>query len=126
MAIIRKRRDIITENLENELKHNRRNLKQIINRTKREKWKELCKELEDDIWRQEFQIAMKSLKANQIPYPKIRKKITEALFPTTDDTRTIRGKVEETDITPLTREELRLAEKRIKNWKAPGMDGVPS
>lgn len=92
------------EEEEKELKQLRKNLKKTINRTKKVKWKELCEELEKDVWGQGYQIAMRSLQANKLPYslPKEqKKKIVEDLFPRTQDTRERRVKVNGKDIPPF-------------------------
>lgn len=103
-------------------------MKKNINRTKRAKWKELCKELEEDVWGQGYHIAMRSLNAGKVPYslPKTQKKIAEDLFPSTDDFRARRERENEESIVPFTGEELREVERKIKSCKAPGMDEVPS
>lgn len=48
---------------ENELRDQRKVLKREIERAKKEQWKRLCERLEEDVWGEEYRIALSSLKA---------------------------------------------------------------
>lgn len=111
---------------DHELKTKRKELKQLIYKSKRTCWKLLVDEAQDDIWGQAYKIAYRKLSGN-LPYQLSTEKkieyITE-LFPTNNNPR--KQKIRRTDnIRKFTKEEMENAGKALKSGKAPGPDGIP-
>lgn len=126
----RKRGDQLNERtiaqLMEEYKNKKKELKKCIIVSKNQHWKNLCRELDNNLWGNGFKIAMKHLKKPFLPYTLPKEKILEivdTLFPDNDDSwnrgSLIRG------VEPFTYGELETAIKNMKNGKAPGPDRIP-
>lgn len=104
----------------------KKDLRKLINASKREHWRKLCNELDKDIWGgQGYKMAMKGLKSMtpyDIPTDK-KKEIVLVLFPRDDDPCRYKHYLENAN--PFSMDELSSAVKRIKGGKAPGLDGIP-
>lgn len=114
-----------TDNIINEYKINRKTLRILISSSKRNLWKQVCNEVENDIWGQGYKIAMKGLGIPPVPYEIgiVRKlEIVNELFPKTND----EWKRHEApaDAPPFTMDELRLAGEKLKTGKAAGLDDI--
>lgn len=108
-----------------EYKKCKKELQRLINKSKHEKWEELCNELEADIWGKGYQIAVKKL-TGYLPFElAVEKKleITKGLFPQKHKNWQKCGKFEDVEL--FTEEELKTALRKLKNGKAPGLDGIP-
>lgn len=119
----------ITIRAKEEYREIRKELRNLINKSKREHWGEMCKELDDDIWGNGYKIVIRGIKKHSLPYnPPVQKKLEwcRKLFPE-KETRTLRWTmVQEEDIVPkFTIEELKEAVDTIKNKRAPGLDKIP-
>lgn len=114
------------QDLAQEYKVKKRELKKLISRSKKRHWKDLCEELDNNPWGNGYKIAVMHLKNPTMPYnlPNERKiEIVEGLFPLRSDQWT-RGEVIK-NVERFTREELTVAKNAMKNGKAPGPDNVP-
>lgn len=103
-------------------------LKKAIKSSKRQGWRNLCAELDEDPWGKAYQIAVKGLgKQGPVPpmEPDVVKKIIKDLFPQ-HPRRTPREDQKPTAAPPFTIEELQDAASALKPGKAPGPDGVPT
>lgn len=101
-------------------------LKRLIRQSKREHWKTLCNDLENDIWGAGYKIAMKQLSIQRQPFsPSLDQKVAiiEQLFPQTEDFWT-RGEIAN-EVPAFTVAELLRAAERIKAGRAPGPDHIP-
>lgn len=96
---------------------------QLITKSKAGKWKELCENLDKDIWGDGYRIVMRQT-VKQRPYDlraEKKKEIFKVFFPSIEDKMfppTICGQVK-----PFTKEELYRGVDRIKSGKA--SDGIP-
>lgn len=101
-------------------------LKQVINTSKKENWKSILTNLEDDIWGEGYRIVtghfMKGRTAHRIPTAK-RRKMLRDLFPNTNQS-TSRTETHITTPKPFTMEEFEQAVRSMKNGKFPGPDGL--
>lgn len=97
-----------------------------IKNAKRDKWKELCDEVDADIWGNGYLIVMKGMTG--FP-PKIRlsmtftEEIVTQLFPTHEQTQFQCER--DTPFQPFTGEELEVASQKLKSDKAPGPGKIP-
>lgn len=138
----RKGRTDLCSVLWGELKDLRKQLKYAIKKSKHHCWKELCDNLDCDIWGDGYKIVMKGM----IGFPpKIQltaektEEIVDHLFPNHEslcDNKTVifdcnndnvitDGDIGPVIFSPFTREELKLASERIKKDKAPGPGCIP-
>nr|CAI5852388.1 unnamed protein product [Callosobruchus analis] len=103
----------------------KRLLRNLIRRAKLKAWKDLCDELDEDIWGDGYKIAMKSLGALRTTYQLTDQQkviIAQDLFPSRNETRESITSVQV--VRPFTEDELIGAGCRLKPKKAPGPDGV--
>ncbi|XP_053960468.1 uncharacterized protein LOC128864739 [Anastrepha ludens] len=112
-----------------EYKEAKRILKTVIQKSKKEKWEELRRDINQNPWGLGYKIVLNKLGARQRP-PELSEatmeNIVNTLFPT-HDLRADREYIEENDLPPsFTVEELKAAAATLKNNKAPGPDGIPS
>lgn len=104
----------------------KRDLREKINIAKKNKWADICDELNKDIWGNGYRIVCKKFKLLPIltlrPEEKI--KIVKELFPENEKEIWNREVIQEEDIPLFTLDELIGAFHNIKNKKAPGSDGL--
>lgn len=106
-------------------KESKKELRKLIDESKRQHWKNLCDELNDDIWGDGYKIATRSLRG-LIPYRlplERRREIACLLFPRVTDSWDKIGEI--ADVDPFTLEELNTAAVKMKSGRAPGLDGIP-
>lgn len=106
----------------------KKSLRNEINKSKRELWRKLCEDLEEDIWGNGYKIAVKRIGRFVAPYnPSKEQKIEwcRQLFPNSDKKSTRWIGIPENEVTVFTAEELQTAAKAIKSSRAPGIDKIP-
>lgn len=108
-------------------KNSKRDLNRLIRQSKREHWRGLCGELNDDIWGQGYRLVMQNLKSTPLTFQLAEQrkiKIINALFPTRQDSLT-KENLEEAPM-EFSIKELNEASAKLKTGKAPGPDGIPA
>ncbi|KAI5747429.1 hypothetical protein M8J77_014440 [Diaphorina citri] len=108
----------------------KRKLRQEIEDEKKRKWKELCEDLNRNVWGDAYRIVCKKFKL--LPSislkPEEKRKIAEELFPTDEKMKWKREEVRKEDIQEFTMEEvyeaIRKLIRKLRNKKAPGSDGL--
>lgn len=116
----------IVRGLEEVLKGYQRELKRLINKSKRERWKELCERLDGDIWGDGYRIAMKHLRCPMSPCAleaAAKMSIVKVLFPMSRN-QPLEGDQIIDLPPPFTEAELAEAAGKIKVGKAAGLDGI--
>ncbi|CAB0040424.1 unnamed protein product [Trichogramma brassicae] len=108
----------------------RRLLRVAIKTSKRRCWRQLCDEVDNDVWGKPYRIAMSRLgcpRAKQPSSPLLVRGAVAALFRRVPSGPALRlpRRVEE-PIPAVTLEELKGAQSRIKERSAPGPDGIPN
>lgn len=117
--------------LKTEYKAKRKALRRAIKRTKREKWLELCEEIDSNPWGKPYQIVTKKFGGRK-PIPGIKDptwaaEIVETLFPLDKEGLNYRpNSISVGQIQPFTAEELGCAIAKLKTGKSPGPDGIPN
>lgn len=107
-----------------EYRNARRNLREAIKRSKRERWRELCECVDMDVWGDGYKIATRQMRNPPpvLPAEKVAE-VVNALFPERD---IVRWRVVEVAVVPsFTEEELEAACARLKSGKAAGLDEIP-
>ena len=109
----------------------RRKLRQEIDRSIRDHWKELVDEVENDPWEKAYKIVRKKLKIRQdIPElndPAFVEQVIKDLFPSQiTENRERPDDFEFPEDMLFTLEELQSESKQLKNNKAAGPDGIPN
>lgn len=108
------------------LSERKKRLQRAIRTSKRNSWKELCDEVDKDVWGKGYQITKKRLMGNPHTSAMTMKTVEVVathLFPEhegVDFLRRIPVQVE-----PFTAEELQAACRKMRNKKAPGPIGIP-
>lgn len=102
-------------------------LKKEIRKSKDRCWKELCAELERDVWGSAYKIVTKKfgLKLPTLP-PQVRSETIDRLFPTHRQVTWSRRDIPEGEIEEFTLDELLEARINLAVNKAPGPDHIPS
>ncbi|KAK9692930.1 hypothetical protein QE152_g34807 [Popillia japonica] len=103
----------------------RKGLKALINKSKNEKWKDLCNDLENDMWEKAYKLATKKL-TGYVPYQldiKEKLSIARTLFPKQEKTWNVKSS--NGNFEPFSEEEYRKALHTLRNGLAPGVEGVP-
>lgn len=113
-----------------DFKNLRKYLKQAIQKSKKECFKQLCEEADTNPWGTAYKVVMKKLKSGktaQITCPEMLHNIITTLFPQRQPTviYPIMNQQEE-EIPDVTWDELQQACKNIGDKKAPGPDGIPN
>ncbi|CAB0044541.1 unnamed protein product, partial [Trichogramma brassicae] len=97
---------------------------------KRRCWRQLCDEVNNDVWGKPYRIAMSRLgcpQAKQPSSPLLVRGAVAALFPRVPSGPALRlPRRAEEPIPAVTLEELKGAQSRIKERSAPGPDGIPN
>jgi hypothetical protein len=102
-------------------------LRKAITAAKDKAWKDLCAEVDNDVWRDGYKIVLKKFKT----FPKIqlskeeKLQMAKKLFPTGERRLWQIRPLEEKDITSFTSKELEEEASRLKLGKAPGPDAFP-
>lgn len=112
---------------ERQAKEAKKLLKKAIRIKKKEKWKELLDELDQDPWGLGYKIVSKKLKKQQITKLSIREKVkhVKALFPAQKNEYSAQPDTDWSDEEyGIDKDELMAALERIKPRKAPGPDGI--
>ncbi|CAB0037841.1 unnamed protein product [Trichogramma brassicae] len=97
---------------------------------KRRCWRQLCDEVNSDVWGKPYKIAMSRLRCPQIKQPSsplLVRSAVAAVFPRVPSGPALQlpHRAEE-PIPAVTLEELKGAQSRIKERSAPGLDGIPN
>ncbi|XP_018495155.1 uncharacterized protein LOC108864297, partial [Galendromus occidentalis] len=97
-----------------------------ILKSKRQKWKELCESVKNDIWGLPYQIIREKIgrRRLKIPREKTDKAIAE-LFPKGTPFERPKFLVNPTEIPKITTQEVRAAAEKLATGKANGADGIP-
>lgn len=115
------------ERLKEDLQAAKKELKNEILKSKKSAWKQLCEQLEEDIWGKAYQIVAKKMKT-QNSY-NLSKEDTlqqiEKLFPTTKPERPPEIPAVNTEVATIEEDEVTEAAKQLKIKKAPGPDNIP-
>lgn len=103
----------------------KKELKNTIRKAQAMAWKNLCSELNDNIWGTAYKIVCKRFKMNSTKSLSTdeKMKIAEKLFPT-QELPTWNTSVVDEEIPPFTMDEILQVYTEIKNKKAPGPDGL--
>ncbi|CAB0028290.1 unnamed protein product [Trichogramma brassicae] len=108
----------------------RRLLRVAIKTSKRRCWRQLCDEVDNDVWGKPYKIAMSRLgcpQAKQPSSPLLVRGAVAALFPRVPSGPALRlPRRAEEPIPAVALEELKGAQSRIKERSAPGPDGIPN
>ncbi|CAB0038265.1 unnamed protein product [Trichogramma brassicae] len=108
----------------------RRLLRVAIKTSKRRCWRQLCDEVDNDVWGKPYKVAMSRLgcpQAKQPSSPLLVRGAVAALFPRVPSGPALRlPRRAEEPILAVTLEELKGAQSRIKECSAPGPDGIPN
>lgn len=114
------------ERLKEDLQAAKKELKNEILKSKKSAWKQLCEQLEEDIWGKAYQIVAKKMKT-QNSY-NLSKEDTlqqiEKLFPTTKPERPPEIPAVNTEVATIEEDEVTEAAKQLKIKKAPGPDNI--
>uniref|UniRef100_A0ABD2WNF7 Reverse transcriptase domain-containing protein n=1 Tax=Trichogramma kaykai TaxID=54128 RepID=A0ABD2WNF7_9HYME len=108
----------------------RRLLRVAIKTSKRRCWRQLCDEVDSDIWGRPYRIAMLRLRCPQTRQPSsplLVRGAVAALFPRVPSGPALQLPRRAGELVPaVTLEELKGAQSRIRERSAPGPDGVPN
>lgn len=101
-------------------------LREEINKSKRESWKKLCNELNKNVWGNGYKIVCNKFKVGPTVKLNVRQKreIAEELFPRHEKVTWRVEEVSEMNIPKFTMEEVGEAFLNTRNKKAPGPDGI--
>lgn len=117
------------EDKEDRYKNTRKALREAINLSKRQCWKQLCKDVDRDPWGIPYRLVMRKLRSNKGQnVPRDKKtvlKIVEALFPKGEPRKSYPAQ-DEISVPLFQLGELTAAAKRLENGKAPGPDCIPN
>ncbi|CAB0037451.1 unnamed protein product [Trichogramma brassicae] len=108
----------------------RRLLRVAIKTSKRRCWRQLCDEVDSDVWGKPYKIAMSRLRcpqAKQPSSPLLVRSAVAVLFPRVPSGSALQLPRRTGEPIPaVTLEELKGAQSRIKERSAPGPDGIPN
>lgn len=98
-----------------------------IKKSKERCWKQICEEVEEDVWGLGYKIASKKIAAKPMKLTnELEEKVLTTLFPQSEETDWEHAMIDEREIAEVTIEELTEALLASKSKKAPGPDGVSS
>lgn len=103
----------------------RRELRMLIQQSKRREWAKLCDELNNDTWGTGYKIVTGRL-INKMPVSlttEKKKAIAKVLFPVSEEWMEPKGP--SCNVEVFTEEEMRAVVMKMKSGKAPGIDGIP-
>lgn len=108
-------------------KEKKRTLKKLILNSKREKWGELCEDLDNDIWGFGYRLLTKRIARRQVGWRGSSSILEEArkLFPQHEKINWTMDVVNPDEVPLFTRGEFEIAWKRLNDKKAPGPDALP-
>lgn len=118
---------VAVTNLGEEYKGAKKKLKEEIARSKKQKWEELCDELNADVWGRAYRIVTrKFMNRARVPIPadEVREQV-RALFPSRPDIEWGNLNIPTEEVPVFTTDEILSAARNIKNGKAVGLDGIP-
>ncbi|CAB0042944.1 unnamed protein product [Trichogramma brassicae] len=108
----------------------RRLLRVAIKTSKRRCWRQLCDEVNNDIWGKPYKIAMSRLRCPQAKQPSspllVRGAVAALFLRVPSGPALQQPRRAEEPIPAVTLEELKGAQSRIKERSAPGPDGIPN
>ncbi|CAB0032739.1 unnamed protein product [Trichogramma brassicae] len=108
----------------------RRLLRVVIKTSKRRCWRQLCDEVDSDVWGKPYKIAMSRLRCPQAKQPSSPLLVRSAvanLFPRVPSGPALQLPRRALEPIPaVTLEKLKGAQSRIKERSAPGLDGIPN
>ncbi|KAL1446868.1 hypothetical protein WDU94_009856 [Cyamophila willieti] len=120
-----RKRNLCTEEIYDEYNNAMKELRKEIKNAKEKAWKELCDDIDKDVWGMGYKLATKKICKRP---PKIASdleaRILDSLFPTVDDITWDQVQIPPQDIPPFTPDELGEALLKMKNGKAPGPDQI--
>nr|CAI5836285.1 unnamed protein product [Callosobruchus analis] len=112
--------------LQEQYKKSRKELRLMIIRSKEQLWKNVCTEINDDVWGNGYKIATRLLKNQNLPYNMTREAkldIAARLFPSYQDLLLPTEPVP--NVKTISVDEVKRSADRMKSGKAPGPDGIP-
>ncbi|XP_066157699.1 uncharacterized protein [Euwallacea fornicatus] len=117
---------MVAEHLSEIYKGKRKELKNEIKKSKNLKWKELCAEMENDVWGKAYQLTVKRLKIGtyKVVPEKTANEQATLLFPVGQNFTRNRIPIRDGEYPQIDKNELENALKSINPKKAPGPDGV--
>lgn len=115
-----------TDTQYDKLRAAKKDLKTLIENSKRDKWKELIEAVAHDTWGQPYKIVMNKIRtrAPQLP-PDILEITVNTLFPSQPKRPVESFLVAENELPEVTLDEIERARERLAPGKAPGPDGIP-
>lgn len=126
----RAREPVLITTLRRDFADLRRQLKRAIKTSKRSCWRELCREVENDVWGRPYKVVMNKFPARTTApsCPVAMREIVSTLFPQQPPlTASLLDSEPDTErIPPVTWEEMMKACSRLGNKKAPGPDNIPN
>lgn len=124
---LRREADRVMQDKWNSYKAAKKLLGDTIKAEKRKLWKEMCDELNEDIWGQGYQHVMRRIKRSDTPFELTTDKKTaavEILFP--ERFETLPARLLGTSPVDFTIEDITDGCQKMKSGKAPGPDGIPA
>ena len=120
-----KKDDARKEEIREKYRKVRKEMKLAIKKAKERCWKELCNEVENNVWGSAYQIVKRKIAPTPLNMENdFKREVLKTLFPQ-------RGVAEwpilnSVEVKEFTEEEVEQASRRMKNGKAPGPDRIPA
>lgn len=114
------------EHLHTQHMNSKRELKKEIKKSKEEKWKKLCDDLNENVWGQAYNIALRRLKIqnNNHVSKETVSEVIKQLFPVSRLLEWKTSIVDKESVPIFEMDELKMALSQSKTKKAPGPDGI--